>query len=194
MTDFDDVTGVLLAGGQSQRMGRDKATLPVGGVPLYRRGLTVLQGLFGQVLIAGDRPDLAEGGVLCHRDIYPGSSLGGLYTGLLRATTPYICVVACDMPSPDPVLIRTLLSFRHGFDVVVPRTPAGLEPLFAIYGKGCLGPMEELLRQGRYRIYDFYDQVRVRYVEAEELPTGWQHALRNVNTPADMASIKEEQS
>ena len=194
LTEFEDVTGVLLAGGQSQRMGRDKATLPVGGVPLYRRALTVLRSLFAQVLIAGDRPDLADEGVACHRDIYPGSSLGGLYTGLLRATTPHIFVAACDMPSPDPALIRTLLSWRRDFDVVVPRTPAGLEPLFACYGKGCLAPMEELLRQGRYRIYDFYDQVRVRYVEADELPPGWRQALCNVNTPADMATIKEELS
>lgn len=192
MAEFEDVTGVLLAGGQSQRMGRDKATLRVQGVPIYRRILKVMSDLFADVLIAGDRPDLAEEGIHWYPDLFPGSSLGGLYTGLIKAETPYIFVAACDMPYPDAGLIRTLLGFRQGFDVVVPRTPEGLEPLFACYSKECLSPMLGLLQAKRYRIYDFYDQVQVRYVDGSELPPGWRSGLRNLNTPEDMQWIQEE--
>ena len=77
---FDDVTGVILAGGRSRRMGRDKALLKVDGVPLFERILGMMQGFFSNVIIAGDRPDLTRPGVPCYPDRYPGSALGGLYT------------------------------------------------------------------------------------------------------------------
>ncbi len=122
-------------------------------------------------------------------DIYPGSALGGLYTGLHEAQTEWIFVAPCDMPYPDPALIGLILSQREGFDLVVPRTRHGLEPLFACYRKTCLAPMRELLERQHYRIFDFYDQVRVRYLEEDELPEGWQHNLVNVNTPEDFRGL-----
>jgi molybdopterin-guanine dinucleotide biosynthesis protein B/molybdopterin-guanine dinucleotide biosynthesis protein len=189
---FPDVTGVILAGGRSSRMGRDKAVLELGGISFFERILSVFRALFPHVLIAGDRPDLAGQDLPCIPDRYPGSALGGLYTGLLAAETPYIFVAACDMPCPDPELIRAIVARRCGYDIVVPRTPAGLEPLFALYGKACLEPMRALLEAKNYRIYDFYPEVRVRYLEPEELPTGWERALVNVNTPEELRRFKEE--
>jgi len=189
---FPDVTGVILAGGRSSRMGRDKAGLELGGISFFERILTVFHSLFPNVLIAGDRPDLAAPDLPCFPDLYPGSALGGLHTGLLAAETPYIFVAACDMPCPDPELIRAIVARRSGYDVVVPRTPAGLEPLFALYGKACLEAMQGLLEAKNYRIYDFYPDVRVRYLEPEELPSAWERALVNVNTPEDLQRFKEE--
>jgi molybdopterin-guanine dinucleotide biosynthesis protein B/molybdopterin-guanine dinucleotide biosynthesis protein len=189
---FPDVTGVILAGGRSSRMGRDKAVLELGGVSFFERILSVFRSLFPHVLIAGDRPDLAAPDLPCFPDRYPGSALGGLYTGLLAAETPYVFVAACDMPCPDPELIRAILAQRSGYDVVVPQTPAGLEPLFALYGKACLEPMRTLLEAKNYRVYDFYPEVRVRYLESAALPPGWERALINVNTPEELQRFKEE--
>lgn len=189
-----DVTGVILAGGRSRRMGRDKATLPVDGQALFERVLGVLQPLFPAILIAGDRPDLCRPQVPCVPDLYPGSALGGLYTALQAAATPFIFVVACDMPFADPQLIRAILARREGHDVVVPRTPSGLEPLFALYGKECLMPMRALLEAGRFRIYDFFPQVRVRYLDSAELPDGWERSLLNVNTPGDIRQLIRPES
>jgi molybdopterin-guanine dinucleotide biosynthesis protein A len=187
-----DVTGVILAGGRSTRMGRDKATLEVEGMPLFHRVLAAFQEIFPSVLIAGDRADLAGPDLPYYPDRYPGSALGGLYTGLCEARTEYIFVAGCDMPFPDPQLIRTILAHRRGFDVVVPRTPTGLEPLFAVYGKGCLGPMRQLLDKGCYAIIDLFPLLRVRYVTAPELPPGWERALRNINTPEEYRHIEED--
>lgn len=187
----DAVTGVILAGGKSSRMGRDKATLEVDGVALFERVLSAFRLVFRNILIAGDRPDLARPGLSCHPDIYPGSALGGLYTGLFEAANDWIFVAPCDLPYPDPNLINTLLRLRDDHDVVLPRTSQGLDPLFACYRKSCLGPMRELLENRRYRIFDFYDQVRVRYVEEHELPEGWRQALINVNTPGDFQSLDD---
>lgn len=188
----EDVTGVILAGGRSSRMGRDKATLEVGGMTLFERTLEILRTFFPAVLIAGDRPDLARPQVPCYPDRYPGSALGGLYTGLLEAATDWIFVAPCDMPNVDPAIVRLLLERRAGHDVVLPRTASGLEPLFALYRKSCLDPMRAMLEAGEYRIYDFYGQVRVRYVDEMELPPGWRRGLLNINTPDEYRQLREQ--
>ena len=189
-----DVTGVILAGGRSTRMGRDKATLELAGQTLFERTLEVLQTVFPRVLIAGDRPDLARPGVPCVPDLYPGSALGGLQGGLAAITTPWMFVTPCDLAHPDADLVRCILRHKNGCDVVVPRTPGGFEPVFALYHKNCLPLMERMLARGQYRIYDFYNQVHVRYLDPAELPVGWERALRNLNTPQELQSFEKDLS
>lgn len=187
-----DVTAVILAGGRSRRMGRDKATLMVAGQTLFARTREMVHSIFAQVLIAGDRPDLATTEVPSVADIYPGSALGGLHGGLSAARTPWIFVVPCDLAHPDPQLVRYLLSRRNGCDLVVPRTPQGLEPVFALYHKNCLAVMTQMLATGNFRIFDFYDQVRACYVDTRTLPMDWQRALINLNTPDDVRRFAKE--
>ncbi len=187
-----DVTGVILAGGKSTRMGRDKATLDFDGMPLYRRTFELLKNLFPAVLLAGDRPELALPGLKVVPDRYPGSALGGLYTALSNAETPWVFVTACDMPLIDPKVIEALLVLRQGYDVVVPSTSGGLEPLFACYHRNCLEPMRQMLEQGQYRIFDFYQQLSTRYVLERELPEGGRKSLTNVNNPGDLHHLGGE--
>ncbi len=190
--DYSDVTGVLLAGGKSHRMGRDKAMLQLDGKALFKRSLALLQQFFSTVLIAGDRPDLSCSEIKAIPDIYPGSALGGLHTGLQAAETDWIFVAPCDMPYPDTRIVEHLLAARNGFDAVVPRTPEGYEPVFALYHKNCLPQMETMLQQNEFRIYDFYQRIVIRYLDPVELPEGWQRSLINLNTPAQLARIKEK--
>jgi len=189
---YTDVTGVLLAGGKSQRMGRDKALLQVGGKTLFESSLRLLMQFFSRIIIAGDRPDLEQPGILSIADIYPGSALGGLHTGLQAAETDWVFVVPCDMPYPDARLVALLLQNRTGVDAVVPRTEDGYEPVFALYHKNCLVQMEQMLRQNQYRIYDFYQRIRIRYLDPPQLPRDWKRSLININTPDQLASIKEK--
>ena len=191
-TIYADTTGIILAGGRSRRMGQDKATLVVAGATLFDRTLTMLRSLFPRVLIAGDRPDLAQADLPCVADIYPGSALGGIHSGLSAATTEWAFVSPCDLAFPDAELARFILQHRNGYDVVVLRTPGGLEPVFALYHKRCLPAMEGMLTRGDYRIYDLYDQVRVCYLDMETLPDGWQRALLNLNTPEDLQRLDKE--
>lgn len=191
---YPDVTGVLLAGGKSRRMGQDKALLQLDGKTLFERSLTLLQQFFSTILIAGDRPDLSRTGIPAIPDIYPGSALGGLYTGLRAAETNWIFVAPCDMPYPDGKIVTRLLENRNGFDAVVPRTPDGYEPVFALYHKNCLTQMEAMLQQNQYRIYDFYQSIAIRFLDPPELPAGWQRALININSPEQLAQLTEENS
>jgi molybdopterin-guanine dinucleotide biosynthesis protein A len=181
-----DVTGVLLAGGRSRRMGRDKALLALQGQPLAARVEAVLRTVCAQVVIAGDRPDLVRPDLPCYSDLFPGSPLGGLYTALQQAETPYIFAAACDLAWPDATLARDIITLGRGHDVAVIRTDKGWEPLFALYGKGCLEPMHRQLVAGNYRIYDFFASVRLVTIRAQDLPPGWERSLANLNTPDDL--------
>jgi len=189
---YRDVTGILLAGGQSRRMGQDKARIEFDGELLFTRSLALLQRYFPKVMIAGDRPDLARPEVPAIADIFPGSALGGLYTGLNAAHTEWIFVAPCDMPFPDGRLVEMLLSQRDGVDAVVPRTPNGYEPVFATYHRNCLPLMEGMLRNNQHRIYDFYQRIAIRYLDWLQMPEGWERALLNLNHPEQLAMIGKE--
>lgn len=187
-----NITGVILAGGKSRRMGRDKAFLEVAGQPLIERVLDVFRASFDRIVLVGDREErFAAYDLPVVADIYPGSSLGGLYTGLSHAETEYIFVSSCDLPFPNADILRHLCSLQDGFDAVVPSTEHGYEPLFALYAKSCLGPIKAFLEAGEFCAYAWYPQVKVRYVSDLELAhidkDG--RAFLNVNTPDEFARI-----
>ena len=187
-----DVTGVLLAGGKSRRMGEDKRYLVVGEQTLLERGLAVLSSIFQEVLvvIAQDSPPLDVDARVV-RDLVPDcGSLGGLYTGLTLATTPYIFVVACDMPFLDQAVISQFTSRRTTADIVMAKLAARLHPMHALYGKGCLPAMEQMILARQLKVQEMvsHASLRVRYVTEADLltidPSG--RSFRNVNTPADL--------
>jgi len=187
-----DVTGVLLAGGKSRRMGEDKRYLVVGDQTLLERGLSVLRSIFQEVLIviAQDSPPL-EIGARVVRDLVPDcGSLGGLYTGLTQATRPYIFVVACDMPFLSPAVIAQFTSPRATADIVMANQAARLHPMHALYGKRCLPVIEQMIRTRHLKIQEMvsHASLQVRYVTDADLltidPAG--RSFQNVNTPEDL--------
>jgi molybdopterin-guanine dinucleotide biosynthesis protein A len=126
-------------------------------------------------------------------DIYPGKgSLGGIYSGLRAARSEYGLVVACDMPFLDLSLLRYMILLSPGQDVVIPRIGGLTEPLHAIYSKQCLQPIERVLAGGGGRIIEFFPEVRVRYVEEQEIKLFDPQCLSffNINTPADLEKAR----
>lgn len=192
MLRLDDITGVILVGGKSSRMGRDKAMLPLSGTLVIDKVLDTLRTCLRRIILVGDRQERFEGyGLTVYPDIFTGSALGGLYTGLFKAETPYIFVSACDLPFASPSILRLILSLGEGFDAVVPLNGSYPEPLFALYHKNCLEPMKKLLDVRNYRIYDFYPQVRIRFVTSEELASVDESgkAFLNINTLEEYEAI-----
>lgn len=187
---FHDITGVILVGGKSRRMGQDKAFLKLSGKPLFESVLTLFKVSFSHILLVGDRPERFSGYDLqVVPDIYHGSSLGGLYTGLHHAQTDYVFVASCDLPFPDAEVLAYLCSLKAGFDAVVTRTAHGYEPFFALYSKSCLAPIKTRLESGDCCAHAYYQQIRVRYVKSEELSRfdSDRRAFVNVNTPEEFA-------
>ena len=187
-----DVTGILLAGGKSRRMGEDKRFLRVGDRSLFERSLGVLRSLFRGVLvvIAQDSPTL-EAEVPVIRDLVPNcGNLGGLYTGLRQASTEHVFVVACDMPFLNPEVVRYLAQFKDDADLVMVQRETGLEPMHALYGRRCLPVLEEMVRTRHLKIQEIveHSSLNVRLIKGTELsridPEG--RSFVNVNTPLDL--------
>lgn len=186
------MTGVVLAGGRSTRMGTNKALLEFGGVRIIERLVHTLRPLCSELaIVANDVETYAYLGLRIWPDRIPGKgALGGLYTAVLGSASAQTFCIACDMPFPDPAVIAYLQSVAPDADVVVPRTADGYQPLHAVYSKTCLRPMEELLRSDRLKIDQLFSAVRLRVVEGEELRRidPLQRAFVNVNTREDLAA------
>jgi molybdopterin-guanine dinucleotide biosynthesis protein A len=189
------VSGIVLAGGQSSRLGMDKSFVNASGQPLIEHIVAKLTRLSDDVIIVTNSPETyshLEAELV--GDIYPGKgSLGGIYSGLRAATNAHSLVVACDMPFLDLNLLRYMILLACGHDVVIPRIGEFLEPLHAIYSKSCLEPIDRLLARGGLKIIDFFPEVRVRYVEESEVDIfDPQHlSFFNVNTPSDLVKMKK---
>ncbi len=191
-----EVTGVLLAGGKSRRMGEDKRYLVVGEETLLERGLDVVRSVFQEVLvvIAQDSAPLSIDAKVV-RDLVPESgSLGGLYTGLMQAATPWIFVVACDMPFLNQAVIAQFTSRKANADIVMAKLAARLHPMHALYGKRCLPVLEQMIRARQLKIQELvsHASLRVQYVTEIDLlttdPSG--RSFLNVNTQADLESAR----
>ena len=191
-----DVTGVLLAGGKSRRMGQDKRLLSVGEETLYARSLSVLRSIFRGVIvvIAQDSPAV-ESVTPVFRDLIPHcGSLGGLYTGLKQAETEWVFAVACDMPFLNSTVIRHFIELRGERDVVMAKLENGFHPMHALYHRNCLPAIERLIHAQDFKIQRLveYPALRVRVVTSEELgpldPQG--HSFYNVNTPDDLSAAR----
>lgn len=126
------VSALILAGGQSRRMGQDKAFIPFDGAPLVARVLARVQPICAEtIIVANDAERYAQFGTRIVRDVYPGKgSLGGIYSGLAAAQAPYGLVVACDMPFLNHDLMCYMMSLAPEYQVVIPRAkdPSGKSP------------------------------------------------------------------
>jgi molybdopterin-guanine dinucleotide biosynthesis protein A len=188
----EDITGVILVGGKSRRMGRDKAFLELAGKTLFERVLELFRKNFERILLVGNHTDrFSAYGLPAVSDIYAGSSLGGIYTGLFNANTEYIFVASCDLPFPNGEVLRYLCDMRDGYDAVVTTTAEGYEPLFALYAKSCLEPIKSLIEKGDFCAYAYFPQVKVKYVPYEEVAhlDRDKNAFVNVNTPDEFKRI-----
>lgn len=178
---------VILVGGQSRRMGSDKAMLPCGGKPMaqylidrFRESgfdVAVSVDVAGRFALSG-APELP--------DSFPGQGpLNGLYAAFTRTDAECVLLTGTDLPGGDPVLAKRLISLLGDADACLIRRADGtVETMFGVYTRRCLPEVERCLRAGRRAMLAPLDGLQVRYVEETELPE-WelQRILRNVNTP-----------
>jgi len=188
------VTGVVLAGGKSRRMGKKKSEIVLGNMTLLERVVQKLKPLCPHIIIVtshGESISLPE--TVSITDPIPGyGSLMGLYAGLKHAKDS-VFAVACDMPFINTALIQYMIENASGWDMVVPK-PGGLyEPLHAIYAPACIPFMEEMIERDEHRIIGFYDKVKVLELEDEELDRfdPERKSFFNINSKEDLARAEE---
>ena len=191
----EPVTGVILAGGKSRRMGENKALLQLGGDSLIghviRRMLPVTDEL---LLITNDPAEYAHLDLPMQEDAVPNSgALGGVYTGLTHASHDAVFCVACDNPFLEPKLLTYLLSVLGEYDAVMPYTfrrdekQITLQTLCAVYSKRCLPIIEQMFQESELRVHALQDWAHIKRIS----PEVWQRfdqegmSFFNINTPED---------
>lgn len=164
------ITGIILGGGKSIRLGEDKVTLRWGGGTLLDNQVNKLRSFCQELVLVTNQPQSVyrTAGLKVVFDEVPYQGpLGGIVAGLKASESPYNLVVAVDMPFVEKRIIELMVKEMEQFDVVVPESDRGLEPLQAIYSQDCIGPAEKHLKKGDRRIVSFFDEVKVKVIEKE---------------------------
>ncbi|MFH1138369.1 MAG: molybdenum cofactor guanylyltransferase [Pseudomonadota bacterium] len=189
------LTGLVLAGGLSRRMGRPKACLDLGGRTLAGWVVDAMSEVCREVVIVTARPvDFLEFKEKVVRDLIPGQGpLGGLATGFFYSSTPWVLAAACDIPFLKADVLRIIgqkaLSARGGPRALAPRTKDGWQPLVAAYSRECLGSVRKILAAGGHKVDDLrFHGVAWESVDAELFRAVDPDLISflNINTPEDL--------
>jgi FdhD protein len=191
------ITGVILAGGSSTRMGSNKALLPCQDGRFIETIYRQFADLFDEVILVTNTPEIFSF-LPCRKvpDLFSDTGpLVGLHSGLYHSKNPLILAVACDMPSLNSEVIRYIASRSEEGSVVVPETPGGLEPLHAVYGKSSLAAMEEALTSGEKGIISFLERIGAMRIPVADIAAidPVFASFRNINTPEEFYQMREEE-
>lgn len=200
------VTGVILAGGKSRRMGQNKALLQLGDSPLIAHVIRRMHLVTDEILLITNTPtEYAHLGLPMYSDRVPDAgALGGIYTGLTQASYDAVLCVACDSPFLQPKLLSYLVSVLGEYDAVMPYTYSSnkdikvtnpshsdnqvtLQTLCAAYSKRCLPIIELMLQASELRVHALQEQANILTLAPEIWKTydSEGHSFFNINTPAD---------
>ena len=192
---LDQITGVILAGGKSSRYGTNKALVEINGMRLIDRVVQAMGSVFPHLLLVTNTPhEYAYLQTPMVEDLIKGlGPLGGIYTGLEVISDNAGFFVACDMPFINPDLILHITELLEDFHAVVPRVDWKIEPLYALYTKGCLPYIKEAIRTKEYQIVKVFDRIRVRYLEEDEIRAidPQLKTFLNINRPEELKRVKE---
>ncbi len=192
-----EFSGIILAGGQSRRLGRDKRFLSLAGRPLIAHVIERLQPLVSEIIIAAPDPESFSGwNVHIVPDLYPDRGvLAGLHAGLTAARGRWAFIIAADLPLLNPALLHAMAAQAHRSpaDAIVPRWQGALEPLHALYRpQSCAPAAEAALHREERRIIAFYPDIQVEIFPESEVarrdPAG--HSFFNVNTPEEWEKLQ----
>ena len=189
-------TAVILAGGESRRMGRDKLVLPINGETLLVSAVKRFSAEFGDVFLsladADKYPDVAVRRVV---DIFPGAGpLSGLHAALSSAPGEGVFLVAADLPFSSPKAALRMIELCGAGEACVIMLPNGnLEPLFAYYKKALLPLCEEAIRSGDYRMSHIIQGADTRFVSPQDFGELWdERMILNINFPYDYKKLVGE--
>ena len=191
------MTGIVLAGGRSSRMGRDKSVLPWHNSDLVQTVIGKVGQVCEDIVLVSNQPRNVPHRVRVVGDIMPGMGpLGGIHAGLTHAKHPLAFVTACDMPYIAPEAISFLFQQAgEEWDVVIPTDGDQFEPMFAVYRKTCIPAIEALLTENRRRIVGFFPLVRVKKIDVSCLRQFDQELtmFTNINTAEEYERARQGQ-
>jgi molybdopterin-guanine dinucleotide biosynthesis protein A len=186
--------GIILCGGKSSRMGKDKASLSFLGRPLIKIVIDSLKTLFSKIIVVtNDTINYQKYNLPIIKDILPQKGpLGGIYTGLLYSKSKYNFVVACDMPFINLNLIRYLFRHKDDCDLIIPYFKV-YQPLYAIYSKNCISAIEESIFSNNLEVKNLINMVKVKVIDEKQVCRFDKKGLcfTNINTPQEFEEAKK---
>jgi molybdopterin-guanine dinucleotide biosynthesis protein A len=192
------MVSIILAGGKSSRLGRNKALQIIGGKTLIQWVVDRLATLSTEIIIATARgepiPCSSTARIRTVADTHPGRGpLAGIYSGLVASSGSRAIVVGCDTPFLNVSLLQYMSQICSTCGLVIPRIEGKVEPLCAVYSKDCVAPIGQLLKQNELKIIELFRMVTVRYIEEDEIDSFDPEHLSffNINSQADLDRATE---
>ncbi len=187
---YHHLTAIVLAGGQSTRMGIDKGLMDFNGKPLISHVLEALKPLCSTILISTNKPEYEAFGYPLIADQYQGiGPMGGLHAGLLASKDTDNLLLSCDMPLVNADLLDTLLVHRMNYQAVIPVVNGQSFPICAYYNKSALAILEAEISAGLYKMQLFLKKLHAHELQLDQNVFG--QKLFNINTQRDFESLKE---
>ncbi len=185
------VTGIILAGGESKRMGTDKAFVRLNGKPLISYALNTLKTVSSEILLSVGSAPLQYENLRVVKDIYPNCGpVSGIFSALSQSKTKLNLVLSCDMPFVSAELLKFLLDEVAGnpADVVLPVDENGQwQTLCAVYSKDILPQLEKALTQNRLKLKGIIAETDYRLIPAEKIREFYvSHTFYNINNPDEL--------
>ena len=190
MIDKSDITGIILAGGQSLRMGTDKGLLDLNGKAFITYSMEALSPFVSKIMIISDQNAYDVFNVERVEDIIKDSGpLAGIFTGLNKSKTTYNLVLSCDIPLVQSNVLKMLIEAQDGNqDIVQIESNGRAMPLIALYKKRCESKFLELLQNDERRLHVAVNQCKVKRVR---LNSENEVFTKNINTPEDLKNLKD---
>tara|TARA_R110001583_G_scaffold4136_4_gene24506 strand:- start:1427 stop:1999 length:573 start_codon:yes stop_codon:yes gene_type:complete len=188
MIDKKHITGIILSGGKSSRMGTDKGFLLLEGKPFVQYSLEALKPIVSNLMIVSNNEDYDAFGLKRIEDIIENAGpLAGIYSGLKHSKTEYNLVLSCDIPLINSEILKKLINaIDTDSEIIQIESDGKTMPLIALYKKQCEHKFLKLLKEGERRLQFAVNQCRVKNVVLNKHEINF---TKNINTPQQLNEI-----
>lgn len=197
---YDDITGVILSGGKSMRMGVNKSFLKIGNQSIIERVLDLMKSIFQQnILSTNSTPEYEFLNLPMVKDVYKNlGPLSGIHSALLKSSTEKNFVISCDVPLMSKEMIEYLINYKTEKQILITRAAGYLQPLVGVYNKSILPSIEKILMQDSQStidkrkhnsIHSLLENVQTEIIDPTSLSFYSDELFFNVNKPEDYKQI-----
>ncbi|MCF6358218.1 MAG: molybdenum cofactor guanylyltransferase [Draconibacterium sp.] len=181
------ITGIILAGGKSKRMGTDKAFIKLNSKTLLEHSVELLQPFCKSILIGSNNPEHKFAGTKTITDKIPDCGpIGGVYSCLKESETDWNFVISVDSASVKLQFVKYLIDDFDDFDAVVPIHSKGKEPLIALYNKNCLFELRKMIQSGDFKMHNLLNSINTKWVDSQNWVEKHPKLFHNINRPEDL--------
>ena len=190
MNNQRDISGFILAGGKSNRMGTDKAFLMIQEEPLLKRTIRLIGPFCKTVAISGQKSGFAEFKTEMVPDLYVGCGpISGIISSLKHSATDWNFIIGVDLPFINDELVLFLISQIGQYDCIIPMHKGGVEPLIGLYNKQISPIIEEMINTGDHKLMRLLDKLNAKYIDCNSLVNKYPRLFTNINRLEDYQSI-----